>query len=227
MSPPSRQLPLPLPVENAFEAEEFVVANSNRDAVAWINAWPDWPGQGLVVHGPAASGKSHLASIWTKRVNASVLDVETLSTARCLEITEPVLVDAADSCRNEDALFHLLNHVRAQGHSVLLTGRVPPASWPVRLPDLRSRLLALPSVAMEPPDDLLLTQLAAKLFADRQITVSDEVIGYMLKRLERSCAAFAAAVEQLDRAALAARRPVTVPLARRVLELDQHPNETD
>ena len=56
-----------------------------------------------------------------------------------------------------------------------------------------------------------------KLFADRQLLVGEEVVAFLVPRLERSFAAAASAVAALDQAALAAHRRITVPLARAVL----------
>lgn len=218
MTSPAQQLPLPLPVRAALGEADFLVTDSNQEAVAWLDAWPDWPGQGLVLHGPAASGKSHLLAIWRKRTDATLLAGATLTMEQAVNGTGPVAVDDADQCAEPRLLFHLVNQVRAAGGSLLLTASRPAAEWSAALPDLQSRLLALPAAELHAPDDTLLAGLAAKLFHDRQITVPDDVVNYMLNRLERSCAAFAAAVEKLDRAAWAERRALTLPLARKILE---------
>ena len=72
-------------------------------------------------------------------------------------------------------------------------------------------------VSIAPPDDVLLASIAVKLFADRQIYVNEGVIAFLLNRGERSVAAITQAIEALDKAALAEKRPITVPLARAVL----------
>ena len=43
----------------ALGEESFLVAPGNRDAGAWIDRWPDWPGRVLAIHGPQGCGKSH------------------------------------------------------------------------------------------------------------------------------------------------------------------------
>jgi hypothetical protein len=58
----------------------------------------------------------------------------------------------------EVALFHLYNAVRARGDTLLLTARTPPARWPLVLPDLASRLGALPAIAVAEPDDALMAR---------------------------------------------------------------------
>ena len=74
------------------------------------------------------------------------------------------------------------------------------------------------SIAIGAPDDALLAAVLVKLFADRQLRIAEEVVTYLLGRMERSFAACARLVERLDHAALAGQRAITVPLARRVLD---------
>ena len=111
---------------------------------------------------------------------------------------------------DERALFHLLNLAREEEAFVLITartraGRVGASS----LPDLASRLRAMPVVELAPPDDALLRAVMVKLFADRQLAVDESLVAYLATRIERSFAAARAAVEALDREALRQKRPVT------------------
>ena len=216
----ARQLALDLPHRAAQGREDFLVAPSNAAAVAWIDRWPDWPAAGLALHGPAGSGKSHLAAVWQARSGAVVLPAEPpsgrVAAGNCIyEEGDTRLADRATA----EALFHLYNRLAAAGRHLLLVARTPPARWPVALADLRSRLNALPAVDIRPPDDAMLAGLFAKLFRDRQLSVPGEVILYLVQRIERSCAAVAEAVSALDRASLAERRPITVPLVRATLGL--------
>jgi chromosomal replication initiation ATPase DnaA len=115
------------------------------------------------------------------------------------------------------ALLLLYNRLAERGGHLLLTARRPVAGWAIGLADLGSRLRAAPSVAIGSPDDDLLAALLLKLFDDRQLEVSDDVIGYLVRHMERSFAAARAAVEALDADSLRQQRPVTVALARAVL----------
>jgi chromosomal replication initiation ATPase DnaA len=82
---------------------------------------------------------------------------------------------------------------------------------------LRSRLLALPTAALDEPDDELLARLLAKLFADRQSPLVDGLIAYLIPRMERSVEGARRLVDALDREALARRTPINRGVARRVL----------
>lgn len=209
--------------------EDFLVAPSNADAVAWLDRWPSWPAPALTVYGPAGCGKTHLAQVWRARSRAVLANGAALDSADLPALLAPanaVVVDMADAVAGrparEEALFHLYNLAREQQGHLLLLSRRAPARWRVRLADLRSRIKGAPAVEVQPPDDALLAAVLVKLFADRQLRPGMEVITYLLARMERSLDFARRLVAALDHASLAAHRGVTVPLAREVLvELQQ------
>ena len=104
---------------------------------------------------------------------------------------------------------------------LLLTGTAPLSQWPCVLPDLASRFSALVALSVRTPDERVLGGLAQKLFADRQLSVSEEIIERMLLVLERSPAALRAFVADLDAAALSEGRSVSLSLVRRLLATHQ------
>ncbi len=224
MTFPARQYPLLLPHREAMEADDFLLADGNREAVAWISRWPDWPGSCLVVHGPAACGKTHLGHMWRARSGGNLLrmedllahDAESLAVACAASFLDDADAVAGDAAR-EEALFHLYNHIVANKGWLLLTAGTAPAHWDVRLADLRSRLKACPAIAVAAPDDSLIAALLVKQFRDRQIVVGDDVIDYLVARLERTPDAARRAVQALDSASLAAHRRITVALARDII----------
>lgn len=217
----ARQLVFELGHRPAFGREDFLVAPSNGAAVALIDAWPAWSGPAVVLSGPEGSGKTHLAEVWREKAKArrmdavdlEAADVPELVAARALIVEDlGVLTDAA-----ERKLFHLLNLTAQEGASLLLTAREAPGRLAIRLPDLASRLKALPHAALGAPDDALLAGILAKLFEDRQLRVPEPLIPYLAARIERSVAAARDVVAALDRASLSGKRPITVPLAAEVL----------
>lgn len=201
------QLPLDLEYRPALDMADFVIAPGNRDAVAWIDRWPDWPSHALAIHGPRGSGKSHLAHVWQARSGAVFL-------ARASDEMPPAVALDEPQGWPEDALLHLYNGLREAGGHLLIVSETPPARWPVALPDLASRLASVPAVALAAPDDDLLVAVMAKQFADRGLEVNEDVLRYVASRVERSFAAAADMVTRIDRAALAQQRRVTLALAR-------------
>jgi len=100
---------------------------------------------------------------------------------------------------------------------LLLAADLPPARWRIRLPDLRSRLLASPHVAISDPDMELMAGLVEKLLHARSLAAPAEVIRYVVPRIERSYVGVHRIVDALDEAALARRRPVSLKVAREAL----------
>ncbi|MGY4487579.1 MULTISPECIES: chromosomal replication initiator DnaA [unclassified Bradyrhizobium] len=215
-----RQLAFSLPHAESLSRDNFLEGPANAAGVALIDAWPEWPNRIMWLAGPEGSGKSHLAAIWSEASGAR----STTANALTAEAVPGALVTGALVVEDpkvrefdERALFHLMNLAREDDAYVLFTGRQMPASLKIELPDLRSRLRAVPVIALLPPDDQLFRGLIVKFCADRQLAVDESVVSYLATRLERSSAAARQAVELLDSEALRLGRPVTRALAAELL----------
>lgn len=213
---PPRQLPLSLPHRPAMGRADFLTGAANYEAIALIDRWPDWPVRVVYLHGPAGSGKSHLAEIWRGASGAAMVGAAALARAdaeRLLANGAAVIEDLHAGPFDEAALFHVLNLAGERNAAILLTSRTAPAAMQLNLPDLASRLRAAQPVRLAEPDDYLLGHVLIKLFADRQLSVSPAVIDYIVTRLDRSLEAANLIVDKLDRQALAEGRAVTRHLA--------------
>jgi chromosomal replication initiation ATPase DnaA len=214
------QLTLDLPHRTALGAEDFLVSDCNRAAVKLIDAWPQWPDQVQLLIGPAASGKTHLARVWqalsgAKALSPNMLRVDFIDG---MEAGTPLVVEDADrTAYEEKALFHLVNLARENRLFVLLTARSAPNLWRLSLPDLLSRLNAVPAVEIGAPDDALIQTVMLKHFVDRQLDIDPKVLTYLSLHVDRSLAAAAAAVAAIDCAALATGRKINRQLVSEVL----------
>jgi len=213
------QLVFSFGVTHALSRDDFIVASSNEQALAFIERWPDWPARAAAIWGPAQAGKTHLASIWCARSGAQLVPASHLSAMETAELpaAAALAVELADMTRpdvNRDrALLALFE--RPAGH-LLLVARTHPSEWAVSVADLKSRYAALLAFPLWAPDDALLTGLIRKHFSDRQLEVADAVVARLLTHIERSPEAIAAFVARSDEKALAEKRAVT---ERLVLEL--------
>jgi chromosomal replication initiation ATPase DnaA len=215
--PTPQQPRLPLFRGPRFAAEDFREAPSNAEALAWLSRAADWPVGRLALWGEAGCGKTHLLHIWATRLGATFWrgpDVRALP-----ELPEHGLAldDADAATKDETALLHLLNATAEAGLPVLLASRTPPARWPVRLPDLSSRLRAITAVQIGPAEDSLLRDLLPLLLADRLIVLPDPVLKWLLEHLPRTTAKLGEAVARLDAISMEHHRDITVPMAREVL----------
>ena len=213
----TRQLPLPFPHAQAFLDADFLRFPSNHAAGAWLERGTDWPGGRLALFGEPGCGKTHLLHIWARRHGCALLSGARLSGLPYLPEGRGIALDDADEAGDEIALLHLLNAAAEAGMKLLIAGRQPPARWPVRLPDLASRLRAIIAVPIDPPEDGLLAALLARLLSDRQLAVPEPVRTHLLARLPRTHAALAEAARRLDLAGLALGGRVTRAVADRVI----------
>ena len=217
---PPRQLAFTLPHAESLTRDNFLEGPANAAALALIDAWPEWPSGTMMLVGPEGSGKSHLAAIWADESGARSTSAHALGAADVPDaLTTGALVveDLRPREVDERALFHLLNLAREQAAFVLITGRISPSAMEVDLRDLGSRLRALPTVSLSPPDEQLFRALIVKFCADRQLAIDESVVSYLVSRIERSSAAARRAIELLDGEALRQGRPVTRALAAELL----------
>ncbi|MBV9994231.1 MAG: chromosomal replication initiator DnaA [Caulobacteraceae bacterium] len=217
MSRSVQQLRLKLRRPASFARDDFIFSETNADAIRALDAWPAWHGGCLALIGPEGGGKTHLAMGWAERTGALVLEPggADLTAVR----GRPVLVEDA-SAADGDLLFHLINMAGAGG-GLLLTDRGHPRTWPATLPDLRSRLNALPTAEIGEPDDAVLEGVLRKFFRDRHIRPAEDVYPYLMRRIERSVRMARDIVKRLDDAADAEQREITRALARQILESEE------
>jgi chromosomal replication initiation ATPase DnaA len=214
------QLVFDLAQRSALDAEDFLVSGSNAAAVGIVDGWPAWSHWAAVVSGPVGAGKSHLVSVWRSKSNAVIVRAVDIreATVSAFANAEALAVENLEAgVGDERALFHLLNLAREHKLSMLLTSRAPPGELDIALPDLRSRLRALPHVAIEPPDETLLGAILVKLFADRQLAVEPHVVAHLLRHMERSTEVATGVVNEIDHLALVTHRKVTRTLAAEAL----------
>lgn len=210
------QIPLELKHSPSFELSDFIVSSSNEEAFGMADNTTGWSSHAAAIVGPTGCGKTHLGRAWASQNNA-ILFSSDLNVGG-IGLGAHVLVEDVDEAGYaDDELFHLFNWVKENGGKLLFTAKTEPSKWPVKLPDLVSRLATVTAVRIKEPDDDLLMVLLIKLFSDRQMQVDMTVISYALSRIERSFEAVRRFVETLDQKALAAKSRVTIKLAKTCL----------
>ncbi len=182
----------------------FLVSTSNAEAVKHLEHSATWPVRISVLVGPPQSGKTLLGTLFAEATGGEIIDT----------------VHDAD----DDVLFHAWNRAQEKQRPLLMIANSPPSDWNVALPDLKSRLAAAPVVTISDPDDGLAAALIERLFADRGTRIADDLPAYLVPRIERSYGAIHQIVMQLDEAALAQRKRLSVPFARQILQDDSEPS---
>lgn len=215
------QLVMPFAPPTSYDASDYIRGEANAAALALMEQWPDWAYSIVLVYGPKGCGKTHLAHLFASRARASFLAPERIGTRpadQLLTGNHVWVIDEIEKVVDAPALAQLINHARARGDYVLMTANMPAAELPFALPDLRSRLLALPAIGLAAPDDALLMGVLAKQFADRQLRIAPEVLQFAANHIERSYAAVQEFVKAMDELSLERGRSITIALVREGLK---------
>ncbi|MAN55391.1 MAG: chromosomal replication initiator DnaA [Paracoccus sp. (in: a-proteobacteria)] len=222
----SRQLTLDLTTPPAHARADFLPAPANQAALAMLDSPQAWPQGRMLLIGPEGAGKTHLAAFWAAENGARRLSAASLrpDAADALAADGGALVvedadHAGFAAGAEQALFHLWNLCGPRDCLLLMTARRAPRDWGLVLPDLRSRMDAMPQVRLGPPDETLLAAVLVKLFADRQLAVPAGLIDWLVLRMDRDLGLARRLVAAIDRAAMAAQGPVTRRMAAEALDI--------
>lgn len=222
------QLPLEFYHRPYMSKDDFMPAACNFEAYRLIDSWPVWTYFAACIYGPEGCGKTHLANIFSEKVSiiehypykipyikAQELTLEMprklLSKHFCL------IVEDLNNNINQEALFNLYNIYRDEGGCILFTSNEAPARINFSLPDLRSRMNIVPSIEIKEPDDDLLSALLVKLFMDRQITITPDLIKYILANMQRSFSYARKLVAETDRVSLANKRAVSLQIIKEAM----------
>lgn len=226
----SPQMPLPLEPRRPDRMEDFL-AGANHAAVASVCNLLDEPGGILFLSGPAGSGKSHLLNAICHRARERGMAAfyvplrrvppEAAASLRGLDALDLVCVDDLDHVAGdpawEQALFRCCNDIRAARGRLLVSSGQPLAALPLGLPDLASRLAWGVRQSLQVPGDGEKLEILRQRARALRIEVPADVQGYLLRHGRRDLASLLGALERLQEAAFAAKRKITVPLAREVL----------
>ena len=188
-------LPLDWPADP--RDDEFLIGTSNERVVQQLERWSTWPVMAVVVTGPRKSGRSLLARIFAAKTGGG-------------------LVDDAER-QSETAIFHAWNRAQEERRPVVIVADAAPPEWAIKLPDLRSRLSASPTVRIGDPDGQLMRALFERLFLRRGLDARPELIQWLVVRVERTHIALLRAVDLLDQAVLERHKRLSIPLARATL----------
>ena len=222
------QLALDFPHRPSLGREDFMVAKCNQEAVFTIDLWPAWPYFAICIYGPSGCGKTHLANVFAQMValktshpyripfiKASQIDKNMAHTL--FETNPQIVIEDLHTLKNQEALFHLYNTYRDLGGNILFTSNIAPARINFSLPDLRSRMNIVPNIEIKAPDDELLIALIVKLFMDRQITPSQELLNFLIKNIHRSFSYVRKLVEEIDNISLAKKRAISINIAKEAI----------
>ena len=217
----SKQLLLNLRTIPLMGREDYIVSKTNKEAVTWLDIWPNWPSIGFIVCGPSGSGKSHMAAALKTLSNGLIIEAKDLSENKLNNLSKNkcLIIEDIDRFKSENLLLHIYNMLTERRHKLMITSNTPIANIDFKLPDLKSRLNSMTQINIGLPDDELLTNLIIKQFTDRGVLVEFEAINYLIKRIDRSFESIAKLVSAIDASSLEKSKKITIPFIKKVLKL--------
>ncbi len=229
MSVPQLPLALRYPPDQRLEsyigAPDGVLAQLRAIAVG---AAQDW----IYLSGPGGTGKTHLALALCAAAEQAGRGSAYLPLAaaagrlrdalEALEGRDVIALDGLDAIAgqrdDEVALFDFHNRARAAGVTLLYTASAAPDGLGLVLPDLRSRLAQCGRIVLSPLDDEGRSAVLRTRALRRGLVLDEAAIDWLLARTGRDLAGLVRLLDRLDRESLAAKRRITVPFLRQVLD---------
>jgi chromosomal replication initiation ATPase DnaA len=208
-----QQLCLDFPIKTKYFTEDFFISQANKKALEMLQQWPHW-GNGFYSKIVIGSGKTHLSYIWQNLSGAKRLSKNDLhdfyfdNKALILENIETI---------DQESLLHLINVAQESQQYLLLNSSISPANLKLTLPDLRSRILSIPSVAIDSPDSDLLKAVLLKHLSDRNLQINAVAVDYIIPRIDRSFTKLIGLVNKLESFSKISKRSITIPLIKEAL----------
>jgi chromosomal replication initiation ATPase DnaA len=188
------QIALPLEIALPNQGGGYLISDSNADIHAQLQNSQNWPNRTAILIGGKLSGKTSISGVFTRDTGGLALD---------------------DADREDDEpIFHLWNRAREEKKPLLLTASLPVAEWGVILPDLKSRLAASLLLQIGPPDEVMIEGLLQQYFAKRGLSISQDSLGYLVKRMERSYHNVELLAQKMDKIAIERKKPITLAIAK-------------
>ncbi len=211
--------PAPLPTLANF------IAGDNAEVVAALRGFGVGGERFIYLWGGAGSGRTHLLRAVLQAARDAGQSAHAIAPGAVpVGIAADALVCVDDvQCFSPPAqieLFNIFNELKDGGGALLVAGDMPPARLPLRA-DLLTRLAAGLVYEVHALSEEARRAAMREYATARGFTLPAEVLDYVLARAPRDLRTLRALIDMLDRRSLEQKRPITVPLARELLQAAQ------
>ena len=211
------QKTLPLKFLPSYGRHDFIVGESNFEAVKWVDNFSKSKVNGLVIIGPSASGKSHLVS--TLKNKYKILQAEEINKEKINILgLKDLIIENIEKIENHYFFLHVINVVKEKKFKALLTSRLSIKELNIKLEDLKSRLLAYSHSKILLPTDDVLRGIIIKISKDKGLLLSDTIINYILSHVDRSYHIINNFINELDQLSLIKKKKITIPFIKKLIE---------
>ena len=202
-----------------FKNDDFYLSKSNKHVFDFLNIWPKWERNFVNVSGEKLSGKTHLINIFLQKNKGIKFEGKSLQTddLKKIKIYENIVIENLSSEVNEELLYSLFNLIEQDNKFIIITSTKPIVNIPFDLKDLKSRAKNFILLNIEKPDDELIFAIILKNLSDRQISLDDKFIEFIIKRIERSYSKIYDFIYKIDQLSLKKKKSIDFKIIKEVL----------
>ncbi len=207
--------------EQNFKDQDFYVSKSNEHSFSLLNNWPKWDKNFINLIGEKFSGKSHLINIFLEKHRGIKINAEDINNdfLQKIKIYENVVVEDLTEKINENLLFTLINIIDQDNKYLIVTSIIPIVDFKFKLNDLSSRSANFILSQIEKPGDDLIYALILKNLSDRQISIDQKLIEFIIKRIDRTYGKISDFIYKIDEISLKRKKPIDFKIIREALEV--------
>ena len=214
------QLTFRFPFKTSYFEKDFFVSSNNFAAYRLIESYPDWADKKINIYGPPGCGKTHLANILKKKINAILVKASNLDDKilNNMKSKECLIIDDYNEDVDENLLYSILNHANQLNQYVVINSLKTVKKSNVKLNDLKSRLDSFIDLGIDLPTDDLLRVIITKSFSDKQIKVNVKILEYIVKNIDRSYEKIFKLIKEIDEVSLSTGKSININLIKKVLK---------
>ena len=202
-----------------FRNDDFYLSKSNKHVFDFLNIWPKWEKNFVNVTGQKFSGKTHLMNIFLNKNKGIKFEGKSLKNddLKNIKIYENIVIENLSSEVDEKLLYSLFNLVEQDNKFIIVTSTKPIVNIAFDLKDLKSRVKNFILLNIEKPDDELIFAIILKNLSDRQISLDDKFIEFIIKRIERSYSKIYDFIYKIDQLSLKKKKSIDFKIIKEVL----------
>ena len=202
-----------------FKNDDFYLSKSNKHVFDFLNIWPKWERNFVNITGEKLSGKTHLMNIFLHKNKGIKFESKSLENddLKKIKIYENIVIENLSSDIDEKLLYSLFNLIEQDNKFVIVTSVKPIVNITFSLKDLKSRTKNFILLNIEKPDDELIFAIILKNLSDRQISLDDKFIEFIVKRIERSYSKIYDFIYKIDQLSLKKKKSIDFKILKEVL----------
>ena len=205
--------------EENFKNEDYYISKNNKHIFDLLMQWPKWDKNFLNISGEKFSGKTHLMNIFINKFQGIKLEAKSLDNEKIKEIklNQNIILENLDEKVDENLVYSLINLIELDNKYLIVTSCKSIVDINFKLIDLRSRTKNFLLYNIPKPDDELIFALLLKNFSDRQISIDEKLINYIIKRIDRSYGKIFDFIYKIDEMSLKKKKSIDLKIIKEVL----------